>query len=116
MKPLSSRRQFLAGLAFFACLPAWPAEAKRGRKGRRRRGRRGHDDAYSQRKSGKILALSVILAKLQPQISGEIIDTEFEVKQGTPVYEFKVISPTGTVSEVYVNAHTGKIISRKTKH
>lgn len=61
-----------------------------------------------------ILSLAEILEKVQPKMQGELIETEFEIEDGVAVYEFKYISPSGKVLEIYVDAKTGEIIKEKT--
>ena len=114
MRTTIDRRNFAIAMAAFIMSAPRSATAKRKRKRRGRRGRR-HDDAYQARDSGKILPLVEILKKIAPEITGEIIETEFELKNGVPIYEFKFIAPGGRVMELYVDARTAKIIKRKKK-
>lgn len=74
---------------------------------------RDHDDVWSAREEGMILPLSEVLEIVRLQIGGEIIETEFDYKQGRPVYEFKYVDGNGLVRELYVNAHTGTILKDK---
>ena len=68
------------------------------------------EQVYKHRKSKDILPFRDVLQAVRPFIKGEIIETEFEIEHGLPVYEFKYIDRTGRVREMYVNARTGKII------
>ncbi len=74
---------------------------------------RDHDDAWSAREGGSILALPEVLAIVDRQIEGEIIETEFENEDGRPVYEFKYVDRNGRVRELYVDARTGIILKDK---
>ena len=109
-----TRRSFvtalLASAAFAGGLAAGVARADKKRKGRRER---DHDDAWSAREGGAGLALPEVLAIIGPQIDGEIIETEFEYKNGSAVYEFKYVDRNGRVRELYVDARKGTIIRDK---
>jgi len=69
-----------------------------------------HDEVLKFRQSSDILPFSKILEIVVNKTGGEIIETEFEYEYGVPIYEFKYISKTGRVREVYVDARTGRII------
>lgn len=69
-----------------------------------------HDEVLKFRQSNDILPFNEILEIIVNKTGGEIIETEFEYKHGVPIYEFKYISKSGRVREVYVDAKTGRII------
>lgn len=81
--------------------------------GARSRVERDHDEAFTARQGGKVLALPDVLAAVRAKISGQIIETEFEYEDGVPVYEFKYVDGRGRVRELYVDARTGRIIKDK---
>jgi len=83
------------------------ADKKKGRSGH------DHDDAWRAREGGSILALPEVLGIVDPQIDGEIIETEFENEDGRPVYEFKYVDRKGSVRKLYVDARTGVILEDK---
>lgn len=58
----------------------------------------------------KILSLSTLKAVITKRFGPNIIDIEIEKKKGLWIYEFKVISKTGRLVEVYMNAETGHIL------
>lgn len=72
-----------------------------------------HEDVLKQRETKDILSFDAVLSTIRPMINGEIIEAEFEMEDGVPVYEFKYIDPSGHVREMYVDARTGKIIKDK---
>jgi uncharacterized membrane protein YkoI len=59
---------------------------------------------------GDVLEISEVLERFKSQVSGEVIEVEFEREHGRWVYEFKVINQQGHLLEVYVDAHTGKVL------
>ena len=92
---------------------ALATEAARADKKKKRRDDEDHDDALSARQDGSILPLSEVLATVDAQIDGEIIETEFDYEDGLPVYEFKYVDRRGRVRELYVGARTGVILEDK---
>ncbi|MEH6726434.1 MAG: PepSY domain-containing protein [Hyphomicrobiales bacterium] len=58
----------------------------------------------------KILPLSELKAIIVERFGANIIDVEIEREDGQWIYEFKIISQSGRLLEVYVNAETGRII------
>ena len=69
-----------------------------------------HENVLKHHKSHAMLPFKDILKKVRPHIKGEIIETEFEVEDGVPTYEFKYIHKNGYVLEMEVDARTGQII------
>jgi len=73
------------------------------------KGRNGARRAFEQ---GKALPLSDVLGQLQPQLGGQVIEAELDIKGGVYVYELKVLTASGR-SKVRVDAATGKVIDPK---
>lgn len=71
------------------------------------------DQILQQREAEKTLSLEEIMEKVKPRIKGELIETEFDFEDGIPVYEFKYITKSGVVMELYVDARNGKVIKEK---
>lgn len=78
----------------------------------------------SEKDAGEELKIDALVAKAkidatqaqgiaQATVSGTIIETELEEKNGTPVYEVEIITAKGKITEVEVNAVNGKIIKMK---
>jgi uncharacterized membrane protein YkoI len=81
------------------------AQAKRGRGGR------DHDDARRYYQDGRTLPLEQILQAARDAVGGgEVIEVEFEIKNGRPVCEVKIIDRSGRLREVYVDAETGRVL------
>lgn len=63
-------------------------------------------------REGRIRSLSEITEIVKPKLPGTILAVELEVEDdGTIVYEFDVLDPSGRLKEVDVDAATGKILS-----
>jgi uncharacterized membrane protein YkoI len=100
---LDRRALLLAGVGFFVS-PAARAEDED-----------DHDQARRALKRGEIRPLTDIMAQLQGQLGGEVIEVSFKNKRGgrTYAYEFTVLTPSGRISEVLVDAATAKILERE---
>lgn len=84
------------------------SDAKRGRSGKYK-----HEDVFQQRQSRDILPFEEVLKIVRSSIKGNIIETEFEIEDGIPIYEIKYIDSNGRVLEIYVDAKTGKILKEE---
>ncbi len=71
------------------------------------------EQVLKQRQSQDILPFEEILKAIRPQIDGELIETEFEIENGRPIYELKYIDASGRVTEIYVDAKTGRIVRKE---
>ena len=74
---------------------------------------RNHDDARRAFQQGQIRSLSAIMAELRPDLGGEVIEVELKTRRGAYYYKFKLLSSSGHVGEISVDAVTGKIIKRE---
>ncbi|WP_137158217.1 PepSY domain-containing protein [Rhizobium sp. FKL33] len=59
---------------------------------------------------GKILPLGVLKAKVLAQAPGELINVSVDRDEGRMLYEFRILTSGGKVTEVEVDAATGNII------
>ena len=59
----------------------------------------------------EILPLSAVLAKVEGQVTGDIVEIELERKKGLWVYEIEVIGEDGRVRDIDVDAKTGTVIN-----
>ena len=59
---------------------------------------------------GEVLPLEKILAIASQQVPGDVIEVELENKKQALVYEIKILTITGRVREVKIDARTGKVI------
>jgi uncharacterized membrane protein YkoI len=70
-----------------------------------------HDQARRALEEGRVRPFADILARVAKQLGGEVIGVEFERETGRDVYEFKVVTPSGRLREVYVDAMTAEILN-----
>lgn len=69
-----------------------------------------HVAAREALRRGEILPLSRILAITARHVPGDVIDVELERKNGVWRYEVKVLTSTGRVREVKLNARDGAVL------
>jgi len=77
---------------------------------------RADDDHIEARRlldSGEILPLEVILNNVRRTFPGRILDVELEREDGQIAYEVEILGEDGVVTEIYINAKTGKVLSVK---
>lgn len=72
--------------------------------------RHDHERARRALQAGEARPLVEIFAEVGDRLGGRIVGVEFERKDKRHVYEFKVITPSGTLRQVYVDAMTAEII------
>ena len=59
---------------------------------------------------GEVLPLVKILAIANQQVPGDVIEVELEDEKSALVYEIKILTSTGRVREVKIDARTGKVL------
>lgn len=72
-----------------------------------------YEQLYKDIQNKKILPFIQVLEKARRLIKGEIIETEFDIEDGQPVYEFKFITEKGRVREIYINGRTGGLFKKE---
>lgn len=69
-----------------------------------------HIEARELLRRGEILPLNQILQIVQRRVPGDVIDVELDRDDGVWEYEVKVLTSTGRVREVKLNARNGAIL------
>ncbi|WP_177213089.1 PepSY domain-containing protein [Celeribacter neptunius] len=72
-----------------------------------------HDFAREAFARGDIISLARILPELEAQFDARLIDAEIEREHGAILYEITLISDSGRLIEVEVDAETGDILSEE---
>jgi uncharacterized membrane protein YkoI len=105
--PMTNRRIFLTlfplALATVAANAA-PAQDKEAEKARRKQ---AQQEAFAAMQRGEILPLTKILALALAKVPGDVVEVEFK---GGPTYEVKVLTASGRLREVVLDARTGNVI------
>ena len=118
--PSATRRRILAGVASGLRVTAGaglllalvPSRAPRADEPRRKRDR-DHDRAREALERGEALPLADILARVRPELGGEVVGVSFERDDGRWIYGFKVIRPDGRLVEIDVDARTARVLNRR---
>ena len=100
-------KAFLAGALCAAVLGVASVVADDDEKGRHER---EHDEIRAALQRGEVLPLARILAIAQQQVPGDVIEVELESKRGALVYEIKVLTQSGRVREIKIDARNGKVL------
>ncbi|MXN63622.1 peptidase M4 [Stappia sp. GBMRC 2046] len=69
-----------------------------------------HERARHALEKGEVRPLADILDSVGGDLGGKLVGVDFEREDGRYVYEFKVITPSGRLREVYVDANTAQIL------
>lgn len=72
-----------------------------------------HDAARRAVEQGNARPLAELLTKIQPQLGGKVIGVELEHEHERYIYEFKVVTPSGELREIYVDAVSGAILKNE---
>lgn len=71
---------------------------------------REHDAIREALQRGETLPLVRILAIAQQAVPGDVLEVELERKHTALIYEIKVLTETGRVREVKIDARTGSVL------
>jgi len=59
---------------------------------------------------GRILPLAELLGRLPPDLDGRLLEAEFEVEHGRPIYELEWLTADGRVLELEIDARDGTLL------
>ena len=71
---------------------------------------REHDAIRGALQRGEVLPLAKILTIAQEKVPGDVIEVELETEHGVLLYEIKVLTQSGRVREVKIDARTGSVL------
>ena len=75
------------------------------------RGRHGdHDDALAAVEARQALPLTRIFQIAQTAVPGEIIEVELDREGGRLIYEVDILTSTGRLRQVEIDARTGEVL------
>lgn len=72
-----------------------------------------HERVRRAVEAGQILPLKDILAKAESAYPGQMVEAELEAKDGTMVYEIKLLTTDGRVMKLLYDARTGELLKAK---
>lgn len=78
-----------------------------------RKHRKPHDHTAVREalQRGEVLPLVKILAIANKEVPGDVIEVELEDERAALVYEIKILTSTGRVREVKIDARTGAVVN-----
>lgn len=71
-----------------------------------------HDRAREALARGEIMPLSRILAVVEREVGGRVIEIDFDRDDGRYVYDIEVVSSDGRLVELKIDAATGAVLER----
>lgn len=69
-----------------------------------------HDRARRAVSGGEIIPIAQLMSEISRQIPGDVVAVELEHEDVGWVYELKVLASDGRLHEVYVDAHSGRVV------
>ena len=78
---------------------------------RKQRKPHDHEAVREALQRGEVLPLVKILAIANKEVPGDVIEVELEDEREALLYEIKILTSTGRVREVKIDARTGKVVS-----
>ncbi|HET9448649.1 MAG TPA: PepSY domain-containing protein [Steroidobacteraceae bacterium] len=106
MEILRGMKNFLAGLFCAALLFVASVVA-----GGDDKDAREHDAIRGALQRGEVLPLAKILAIAQEKVPGDVIEVELETEHKVLIYEIKVLTQSGRVREIKIDARTGAVLT-----
>jgi len=115
MKKVLSRKEILLALALLVASGTVAHSDGRDTRGyaeeQEHQDGRGQEGALRALENGQARPLVEILEIVRERLGGEVVGVDFERRGGRFAYEFKVVTPSGNLREIYVDALTAVIIS-----
>ncbi len=106
MKTNPTTRRFLAPLAFAAALSLIPVSIAVADDD-------DHIEARALLQRGEIVPLAQILDVVRQRVPGDVIEVELERDDGLWEYEVKVLTPTGIVRKLTLDARNASVLKIK---
>ena len=106
MNTLSRLRLAAAPLALIAMASLFPVTVALA-------GKDDHIEARELLQRGEILPLAQILEVVQRRVPGDVIEVELDREDSGWEYEVKVLTPTGQVRKITLNARNGAVVKIK---
>jgi uncharacterized membrane protein YkoI len=90
--------------ALALCLGAVPARADS-----------EQDRARAALQAGQVLPLATVLARLEREQAGQVLEVELEHEDGHWVYEVKLLQAGGRLMKLELDAATGAVLKRRVR-
>lgn len=89
------------------------ARENRARDDRDSGNREEHDLAREALGRGDVLPITRILALAAQRVPGEVVEVKLETRRTPLLYELKILTPSGVVREVHIDARNGVIVKEE---
>ena len=76
---------------------------------------RDHERARQAVAAGELLPLGAVLAEVERQYPGQVMEVELERDDGLWVYEIKLLRPGGALLKLKVDGRSGRVLDSKSK-
>lgn len=73
------------------------------------RRQKGHDKPQAE-----LLDTRAALSRARGQLNGRVLSTKL-IERGQPVYKVRLLSPSGRVHHIYIDARTGAVVGQDQK-
>jgi uncharacterized membrane protein YkoI len=90
--------------ALALCLGAVPAHADS-----------EQDRARAALQAGQVLPLATVLARLEREQAGQVLEVELEHEDGRWIYEVKLLQAGGRLMKLELDAATGAVLKRRVR-
>lgn len=79
------------------------------------KGRDDHERARQAVEAGQVLPLKTVLARIEREYPGEVLEVELEQDDGAWRYELKLLQAGGVLLKLKVDARTGRVVRSRTQ-
>ena len=76
---------------------------------------RDHERARQAVAAGELLPLGAVLAEVERQYPGQVMEVELERDDGLWIYEIKLLRPGGALLKLKVDGRSGSVLGSKSK-
>lgn len=74
---------------------------------------RDHDQARAAVQAGKVLPLKTLLARIERDHPGQVLEVELEQERERWIYEIKLLQPDGKLVKLELDAATAQVLRRE---
>lgn len=76
-------------------------------------GRSDHERARQAYEAGEVMPLRALLAQIERDYPGQVLEVELERDHGRWIYELKLLQGSGALVKLEVDARDGSVLRRK---
>jgi hypothetical protein len=76
---------------------------------------RDHERARAAVQAGQVLPLGAVLERLERSYPGQVLEVELEQDEGVWIYEVKLLTPSGQLVKLKLDARSATVLSSKSR-